>query len=240
MSNKVIKIEPFSKNYSDVSGYTVQLFENITFDVETKKLTTILAPKGAGKSTLLEMVAGIDEVGENLNGKRIFIPTKSSSFPWLNVHDNILFNLKNIDDKDFKNVIQFVGLEGYEDHYPNNNSVGFRFRISLARAIIHNPELILIDESISTLPLKRKLEFYSLLRKVTAEKGIPILYSTSSVSEAIRLSDRIILMSQFPAEIICRKSILIDEEVRIDDNLVLSIPDYFTEEEIKVLSDSFI
>ncbi len=240
MSQKIIKIESLSKNYSDISGYTIQLFENISFDIEPKKLTTLLAPKGRGKSTLLKMIAGIDDETNKPLGKRIYIPTKPSSFPWLNVRENVTFNLKNVDDNNLKSIIKFVSLEGYEDHFPNNDSIGFRFRISLALAIINNPELILIDESISTLPIKRKLELYSLLRKVTSEKGIPILYSTSLVSEAIRLSDKIILIDQLPSKVVSKKTILIDEEERVDDKVTLNISNYFTEEEISILSNGII
>ena len=240
MSQKIIKIESLSKNYSDISGYTIQLFENISFNIESEKVTTLLAPKGTGKSTLLKMIAGIDEESNKSVGKRIYIPTKPSSFPWLNVRENIAFNLKNIDDNNLKSIVKLVGLEGYEDHFPNNDSFGFRFRISLARAIINNPELILIDESISTLPLKRKLELYSLLRKVASEKRIPILYSTSTVSEAIRLSDKIILLDQSPTKIISEKTILIDEEKRVNDKTTFSISDYFSEDEIAMLSTRII
>ena len=240
MSKKTIKIESLSKNYSDISGYTIELFENISFDIESEKVTTLLAPKGTGKSTLLKMIAGIDEETNKSIGKRICIPTKPSSFPWLNVRENITFNIKKVDDHNLKSIIKFVGLEGYEDHFPNNTSIGFRFRISLARAIFNNPDLILIDESISTLPLKRKLELYSLLRKVTSEMGIPILYSTSTVSDAIRLSDKIILIDQSPSKVISEKSILIDEEKRVDDKTTFSISDYFTEEEIATLSTRII
>ncbi|MCF6269245.1 MAG: ATP-binding cassette domain-containing protein [Melioribacteraceae bacterium] len=240
MPQKIIKIESISKKYSDISGYTIQLFENISFDIESDKITTLLAPKGTGKSTLLKMIAGIDEDSKIPDEKRVYIPTKPSSFPWLNVRENIIFNLKNVDDNDLKSIVKFVGLDGYEDHFPNNNSIGFRFRISLARAIINNPELILIDESISNLQLKRKFELYSLLRKVTSEKGIPILYSTSLVSEAIRLSDKIILMNQLPSKIISEKTILIDEETRADEKMTFNISDYFSEEEISILSNRII
>lgn len=240
MSQKIIKIESLSKNYSDISGYTIQLFENISFNIETEKITTLLAPKGIGKSTLLKMIAGLDEETKKSGGKRIYISTKPSSFPWLNVRENITFNMKNVDDNELKSLIKFVGLEGYEDHFPNNDSVGFRFRISLAQAIINNPELILIDESISILSFKRKLELFSLLRKVASEKCIPILYSTSLVSEAIRLSDKIILIEQLPSKIVSEKTILIDEEARVDDKMTFNISDYFAEEEISMLSNRII
>lgn len=240
MSQKIIKIESISKDYSDISGYTIQLFENISFDIEAEKVTTLLAPKGTGKSTLLKMIAGIDEESSKSVGKRIYIPTKPSSFPWLNVRENIIFNLKKVDDNNLKSIIKFVGLEGYEDHFPNNDSFGFRFRISLARAIFNNPELILIDESISNLPLKRKLELYSLLRKVASEKRIPILYSTSTVSEAIRLSDKIILIDHLPSNVASEKMILIDEDKRLSDKITFSISDYFSEDEIAMLSHRII
>ncbi len=240
MPQKIINIESISKKYSDISGYTIQLFENISFDIERDKITTLLAPKGAGKSTLLKIIAGIDNFANKPTGKRIYIPTKPSSFPWLSVRENILFNLKNVEKNNLKSIVKFVGLEGYEDHFPNNRSIGFRFRISLARAIINNPELILIDESISKLPLKRKLELYILLRRVISEKGIPILYSTSLVSEAIRLSDKIILMDQLPSKIVSEKTILIDEETRIDEKTSFSISDYFDDEELSILSNRII
>ena len=240
MSNKSIKIESLSKNYSDVSGYTIQLFENISFEIEVGKIATLLAPKGNGKSNLLKMIAGLDSESKKFVEKRVLIPTKPSSFPWLNVRENIVFNLKSIDDTELNSIIKFVGLEGYGDHFPDNNSIGFRFRISLARAIFNSPELILIDESISTLPLKRKMEFYSLLRKVSSENGIPILYSTSSVSEAIRLSDKIILLDKQPSKIVGEKTILIDEESRMDDEMSFTLSDFFNEKETQILSNGII
>ncbi len=240
MSEKIIKIESLSKNYSDISGYIVQLFEKISFEIEADKITTVLAPIGAGKSTLLRMIAGIDDETNKPLGKRIYIPTKPSSFPWLNVRENIIFNLEKVDDNNLQSIIKFVGLEGYEDHFPNNNSVGFRFRICLARAIINDPELILIDESISALPLRRKLEIISLLRKVASLKEIPILYSTSLVSEALRLSDKIILIDQLLSNAVNEKSILIEEEKRVDEKTIFRISDYFAEEEITDLPDSLI
>ncbi len=213
---KSIKIESISKKYSDLSGHTINLFENISFSLEAGKVTTMLLPSKMGKTSFLKTVAKIDDEFETTDGKRVFIPQKPSSFPWLNVRENILFNLTKIDEDKFKNVIKLVGLVGYDDHFPNNKSIGFRFRISIARAIINNPELILIDDSISEVSSQKKMEYFELIRKIAIETEIPILYSTSSVSEAIRLSDKIILLSHFPIVEIKEKIILIDEETRID------------------------
>jgi len=240
MNNKNIKIVSISKNYSDLSGHTIQIFENISFNIEAGKVTTILAPVGKGKTSLLKSVANIGKIKNGLNKKRIYIPKEPSSFPWLNVRENILFNLDKTDESIFKNIIKYVGLDGYEDHYPNNYSFGFRFRISFARAIINNPELILIDESISVLPLQRKFELYELIRKVASEMEIPIFYSTSSLSEAIRISDKILYFNQFPANKIIGKPILIDEESRIDDSEFFEIQNFFTADEVLLISNSII
>lgn len=237
MAQEIIKIESLSKNYTDFSGYTIQLFDNITFDIEKDKVTTLLAPIRSGKSDLLKLIAGIDEQNNISNEKRILIPTKPSSFPWLNVKENIVFNLKKVNDIEFKNAIKLVGLTGYEDHFPNNKSIGFRLRITLARAILNKPELIIIDESISDLSLKRKLEFYSLIRKIASQREIPILYSASLISEAIRISDKIILLSQLPSKIISEKLILMDEATRIDEKSNINLPDYLSEHEISILSN---
>jgi ABC-type nitrate/sulfonate/bicarbonate transport system ATPase subunit len=237
MVQEIIKIESLSKNHTDFSGYTIQLFDNITFDIEKDKVVTLLAPLRSGKSDILKLIAGIDEQVIISNRKRIFIPAKPSSFPWLNVKENIIFNIKQVDDSELKNAIKLVGLNGYEDHFPNDNSIGFRLRITLARAILNKPELIIIDESISVLPFKRKLEFYSLVRKIASQREITILYSTSSASEAIRISDKIILMSELPSKIISDKLIIIDETTRIDEKANFKLPDYFSEHEINIFSD---
>ena len=78
------------------------------------------------------------------------------------------------------------------------------------------------------------------MRKITSDKGIPILYSTSLVSEAIRLSDKIILIDQLPSKVVSEKTILIDDEKRVDDKIIFSISDYFAGEEISMLSIRFI
>jgi len=153
--------------------------------------------------------------------------------PWLNVTENIEFNVKERNKTEISEIISFVGLEGYNDHFPNNKSIGFRFRISLARAIVNNPELILIDDSLSALSAKRRIKLFSLLRKLASDKEIPIIYTTSSISDAVRLADKVILLSGSPAGIISQKNIFINEDLRSDVNSYFNLTDYFSEDEIK-------
>jgi ABC-type nitrate/sulfonate/bicarbonate transport system ATPase subunit len=228
MSANIIKIGPLTKVYSDGFGKNINLFENLSFDVEQKKVTVIAGGKGLGKSVLLQSIS-FASAGK----KRPLIPTLPSSLPWLNVTENIEFNVKERNKTEISEIINFVGLEGYNDHFPNNKSIGFRFRISLARAIVNNPELILIDDSLSALSTKRRIKLFSLLRKLASDKEIPIIYTTSSVSDAVRLADKVILLSGSPAGIISQKNIFINEDLRSDVNSYFNLTDYFSEDEIK-------
>ena len=230
--NKSIKIESISKKYSDLSGHSINIFENISFSIEAGKVTTMLLPSKKGKTSLLKTVAKNEDEFVATDGKRVFIPQKPSSFPWLNVRENILFNLNKIDEEKFKSVVKLVGIVGYEDHFPNNKSIGFRFRISLARAVINNPELILVDDSISEVSSLKKMEYFELIRKIASETVIPILYSTSSISEAIIISDKVLLFNQFPANEIIEKEIFIEESLRFDKKSIFNIQEYFSDLEI--------
>jgi len=133
--------------------------------------------------------------------KKIYIPSQPSSFPWLNVTNNIKFNSKK-NDEHIQEIINLVGLHGYEEHFPHNKSKGFRFRMSLGRAISNDPELLLIDEPFSGLNTETRKDIYTLLRSVFLKKSIHILLGTTNITEAIYFSNRIYIMKKNPGEII--------------------------------------
>lgn len=215
-----MNIEGLSKVYLDSTGHIVHLLENINLSINEGEFTTILAPTGAGKSALLKIISGLEDPSsgkiEGSTKKKIFIPGEPSSFPWLNVKENILFNISSNDDAELQKIINLVGLEGYKNHYPNNRSLGFRFRISLARAIMNKADLIIIDESFTKMRDEVKRRIYLLLRKVIAEKKISILFGTSNISEAILLSDKIFLMDKNPGRIL--NSFIIEYENQLRTN----------------------
>lgn len=192
--------------------------ESIDLSINEGEITTILAPTGSGKSALLKIIAGLEtsssgKIKDN-SQKKIFIPAKPSSFPWLNVKENILFNLSNSDDAELQKISNLIGLEGYKDHYPHNKSLGFRFRISLARAIMNKADLIIIDESFTKMRDEVKKRIYFLLRKIISERKISILFGTSNISEAILLSDKIFLMDKSPGRILDSFDIKFDDPLR--------------------------
>lgn len=204
--NTILNIEGLTKDYTDRTGHVVHLLEEIDLSINEGEFTTILAPTGAGKSSLLKLIAGLETPSsgkvEDNSKKKVFIPSQPSSFPWLNVKENILFNIPDSNNTELQEIINFVGLEGYKDHYPHNKSLGFRFRISLARAMINEANLIVIDEPFTKMRDEVKKGIYLLLRKIQHEMKISVVLGTSNISEAILLSDKIFLMDKDPGRIL--------------------------------------
>lgn len=202
----MLEIINLSKEYVDDYGYKKILFRNLTFSIKEKEITSIIAPVGAGKSSLLKIICGLDkqfngEIKRDSDKPIIFIPSAPSSFPWLNVRENILFELKRKDDSHINKLIQLVGLDGYEDYYPNNKSLGFRFRICLARALARNPYAILIDDPFVKIEPKTRSELYILLNDINKKLNTTFLLATTNISEAVFLSNQIYLMKKNPGEI---------------------------------------
>ncbi|MFC2139380.1 ABC transporter ATP-binding protein [Bacteroidota bacterium] len=207
MSSNQIDIVNLSKEYTDTVGYRINLLKNVNFSIVQGSVTTIVAPTGSGKSSLLKIVGGLEEkssgtIGYGGETNNIYIPSKPSSFPWFNVKQNISFGLKKVDQTKVSDLIKLVGLEGYEEHVPHNKSIGFRFRISLATALIRSPHMIILDEPFNDMDSATKGEIYLLIKNVNKKLGITFLLGTTNISEAIFLSDKIFLMKKNPGEII--------------------------------------
>ncbi len=202
----MIEIKNLSKEFHSEIGTKNLVLKQASFDIKDGKITSLIAESGSGKSVLLKIIAGIEKStsGEVLNpsGKKIIlIPSAPSSFPWLNVYENVRFGLEEFNEAEIKKLIAFVGLEGYETFYPDNKSTGFRFRIALARSLAHNPSAILLDEPFNQMESLVKNEIYSLLRKINKIKNTSFLLATSNLEEALFLSDKILLLKKHPAEV---------------------------------------
>jgi NitT/TauT family transport system ATP-binding protein len=217
------------------------VLDNVNFLIkenhEKGTINSILAPFGAGKSTLLKIISGVTNnysgeiLLENNNIKNIksndiiLIPGEPSSFPWLNVNDNILFAEKIINKKlkeeNLKKLISLVDLTGYENHFPHESSLGFRFRISLGRAIACQPKLILIDESFKKMKMELRNEMNLLIKNISKELKMNFLLATTNIREAISISEKIFLMEGKPGKII--KEIDVPDESRESDDSKINI-----------------
>ncbi|MCB0730481.1 MAG: ABC transporter ATP-binding protein [Ignavibacteriae bacterium] len=202
---EILKAQKISKVYQDQVGYRINLLHDINFNICENEFVTILAPIGSGKTSLLKIIADLDKptsgIVESELNQRIYIPSKPSSFPWLNVEENISFN-SNLSSEEIQNIIDEIGLHGYEYHFPNNKSEGFRFRISLGRALANNPEVIILDEPFNNLNTATRKEIYTLVKTISKKTNVPFLLGTTNITEAIFLSDKIYLMKKNPGEIL--------------------------------------
>jgi NitT/TauT family transport system ATP-binding protein len=206
----ILELKHLRKEFDKGSAGKLLLFNDISFKMEeNENFLSILAPFGSGKSTLLKIISGMENYSSGeilLNNKNfrledkkvVLIPEKPSSFPWLNVKEN----LELIDKKGpVDNIIKLIGLEDYAGHFPDNKSIGFRFRISLGRVLLLNPLLILIDDSLKGMDPVTKQEIYELLKNISHSTGVKFIIATTNISTAAELSDRIIVFSGAPVKI---------------------------------------
>lgn len=219
--NKFLAVNNISKDFTDSTGFNVHLLEDVSFEVEENSITSIVAPTGAGKSSVLKIISGLEiaTAGKfEINSKKrrvVYLPSKPSSFPWYNVKENI--SLKGNDEKELNEIIKDVGLEGYETHIPNNNSLAFRFRIALGRAIATGVDVIALDEPFSKNIKPESLDrLYSLIIELRRKRKLTFILGTSNLSEAILLSDKIYTMQKDPGTITNSFDIKFDTERNIE------------------------
>lgn len=207
---EILELKNVSKIAGTETGTALQILDNVNLSIELQagKIYSLAAPLGAGKTTLLKIISGIDKVdsGEILyKGKKSeqyfpYIPERSSSLPWLTVEENIKY-IPGIKRKPSE-VIAAVGLAGYEDFIPNEKSTGFRFRISLARALALSPSLILLDDCLKNTDQETKNELTDLIKNISSEYTVTFLYATSNITDALNLAPVVYLMKKNPGTII--------------------------------------
>ena len=212
---KGVRLENVSKIYQDPKTkkefYAVN---NISLDIAPGEFITLLGPSGCGKTTTLRMIAGFEspDAGEIYLGDEAIntlTPNKRDTamvfqsyalFPHMNIFDNIAYGLKlrkfssaEIKDKVF-GMMDLVGLTGMENRYTNQLSGGQQQRVALARALVVEPGVLLFDEPLSNLYAKLRVRMRTEIRRIQQQLGITAVYVTHDQSEAMSISDQIILM----------------------------------------------
>ena len=194
----------------------VRVVDNISVDIHPGELVTLLGPSGCGKTTTLRMIAGFETItsGDIYLGDKLInnlTPDKRDTamvfqsyalFPNYNVFDNIAYGLKlkKLQSSEIKtrvnNIIKLVGLEGMEKRQINQLSGGQQQRVALARSLVVEPGVLLFDEPLSNLDAQLRVYMRTEIRKIQKKLGITALYVTHDQSEAMSLSDRIIILNK--------------------------------------------
>jgi len=198
---------------------TVNVLNEITFDIHKNEFISIIGPSGCGKTTLLRIIGGLIDPSDGqivvpqgsvpeFHKKCGFVFQDPTLLPWRTVEDNIALPLE-VSDKshstDWKektsSVLKLVELSGHESYYPNQLSGGMRQRVSIARALVQDPVILLMDEPFGALDEITRGKMNLELLKIRKETGKTIIFVTHSIPEAVLLSDRVIVLSKTPATI---------------------------------------
>ncbi len=214
---KGVRLEHISKIYQDPkNGKDFYAVKDTSLEITPGSFVTLLGPSGCGKTTTLRMIAGFESPDEGeiyLGGEPInaLTPNKRDTamvfqsyalLPHYNIFDNVAYGLKlrkmdkaTIRDKVTK-ILKLVGLEGMEERMTNQLSGGQQQRVALARALVIEPGVLLFDEPLSNLDAKLRVSMRTEIRRIQQEAGITAIYVTHDQSEAMALSDQIIIMEK--------------------------------------------
>ncbi len=218
---KGLRLEHISKIYKDPkTGKEFYAVQDTTLDIEPGSFVTLLGPSGCGKTTTLRMIAGFESPDEGeiyLGGEPIneLTPNKRDTamvfqsyalLPHYNVFDNVAYGLKirkmapDVIKQKVTDILKLVELEGMESRMTNQLSGGQQQRVALARALVLEPGVLLFDEPLSNLDAKLRVTMRTEIRKIQQKVGITAVYVTHDQSEAMSLSDKIIIMSKGKVE----------------------------------------
>ena len=208
------------KKVFEKDGKKLIAVDSTSLEVEKGELVTFLGPSGCGKTTTLRMVAGFetptsgtitfggkDMTNVPVNKRGIgFVFQNYALFPHMTIYNNVSYGLRarKEDEKTIKikvnEALELVGLTGTENKYPNELSGGEQQRVALARVIVMDPSLLLMDEPLSNLDAKLRIHMRTEIRRIQKQLGITCLYVTHDQAEALTVSDRIMVMSRGKVE----------------------------------------
>ncbi|RMX06448.1 ABC transporter ATP-binding protein [Corticibacter populi] len=214
-----LSIRNVSKRY-DVEGRDpLQVLTDVNFDVEPGSFVSIVGPSGCGKSTILRLIAGLDPdykgsiqqgavpiTGTSLSRGIVFQDHRL--LPWLTLQQNIELALLNSrwtahqKAKAIREHIELVGLAGFETAFPHQLSGGMAQRAAIARGLVSQPEILLLDEPLGALDALTRIRLQEELLRIWRAEGVTMILVTHDVDEAIYLSDRIFVMNSQPGRIV--------------------------------------
>jgi NitT/TauT family transport system ATP-binding protein len=222
----LLSVEQLGKRYAGDARHEGTLaLDDVSFTVGDNEFCALLGHSGCGKTTLLNLIAGFEQASSGrilLDQRPVDGPGRDRSvmfqdyalFPWLTVQGNIAFGLDaqrlSRREREFSVAehIRRVGLQGFEQRYPHQLSGGMRQRVALARALATRPRLLLLDEPFAALDAQTRCQMQDELARIWQEEKTAMLLVTHSIEEAIKLADRILVLTRRPGRL--REDIVVD------------------------------
>nr|WP_241434606.1 ABC transporter ATP-binding protein [Natrialba asiatica] len=212
-SSEKITIRNVSKAYE-----STQALEDVSFSVSEGEFCCVVGPSGCGKTTLLRTIAGLDDPdsGSVLVGgdpvtdpglDRGMVFQEYALFPWRTVRGNVRFGLDRPAcecadcEARVRELIDLVGLDGFEDAYPKELSGGMKQRVGIARALAVDPEILLMDEPFGSVDARTRDRLHAELLDIWAQTGQTIVFVTHDIDEAVTLADRVVVMDADPGTV---------------------------------------
>jgi NitT/TauT family transport system ATP-binding protein len=204
-----IRFISVGKRYND----GIQALRDVSFIVQPREFVSIVGPSGCGKTTLLRIAANLTSPTEGAvkvaqPGEVGYVFQDPTLLPWRNVEDNVklVCELRRMPrskrDGLTRSMLELVGLQGFERHLPAALSGGMRMRVSLARSLVISPALFLLDEPFGALDEISRQQLNDELHRAYLERGFASIFVTHSVSEAVYLADRVLVISPRPGRIV--------------------------------------
>ena len=209
----ILTIRNLSAVFPDENG-GLHALDGISFDVHPREFVCVLGPSGSGKTTLLRILAGLIPPtsgsftfghGEQPSTGMVF--QQANLMPWRTVTENIMLPLevKQVDEANARTkaqeMIELVGLQGFENNWPRELSGGMAQRVALARAFIHDPDLLLLDEPFGSLDALTRERMWNELSRIWQMRQKTVIMVTHSINESLFLADRVLVLTQRPGKV---------------------------------------
>ena len=216
----LIEVSGIIKIYSTVAGEAVLALDDVNLSVREGEFVCLVGPSGCGKTTLLRLLAGLDHAdagSSTLAGKALDGPSpevgvvfqQANLLPWFTVWQNVTIPLRvggakraAAHDATVRSLLDVAGLTGFENKYPYELSGGMQQRVSIVRALVRDPKLLLMDEPFGALDALTRERMNAELQRIWMASGKTVVLITHSIDEAIFLGDRVVVMSQRPGRIV--------------------------------------
>jgi NitT/TauT family transport system ATP-binding protein len=212
-------VEDLRKTYVPRRSEPVSALEDISFTARQGEFIAVVGPSGCGKTTLLKILAGLVKPSSGtvrLAGSEVTGPRRDigmvfqhpTLLPWRTVTQNVLVpvEVQRLDKRRYREraaeLLALVGLAGFEDKYPNELSGGMQQRAGICRALVHDPDVLLMDEPFGALDAMTREQMNLELLRIWAEAGKTVVFITHSISEAVFLADRVLVMSPRPGRVV--------------------------------------
>ncbi len=206
MNSKPLILESVARSFG-----AVEVFRDLSLEVARGEFVAVVGPSGCGKTTLLNLLSDFDKPTSGqviCHGSVRMVYQHGGLFPWLTVSENITMGLRHLTDageraRQLREMLRLIRLEGFAGHYPRQLSGGMRQRVELARALAGETDILLLDEPFSALDYLTRLRMRRDLAHLLHERPCTVVLVTHDIEEAAQLADRVIVLSERPAQIRC-------------------------------------